>query len=194
MNINLRIGLVLGSVAVLPAVSQAIMFTNVKRDGFAVSATALGGPNLSNASGIAFNLSNLIAINGSSKNTVLTYTVTAGPGEVLSSYSLVPTGFVKNGSVGIFSTHNTTAIYSAISPTYLALGPSGSSLNGLTSYNVSVTVNTSSFAPIGGASIASIGNLALTYQATPVPEPASMGALALGVMGIVARRRQKRGN
>lgn len=187
MTKNLLLGFAVGAALLVGSSSQALMFTNIKRDGLAYSnVSAIGGPNLSNAAGIAYNLSNFSAFSGSSKTTTLTYTVTAGAGEQITSYNFAPNGYVKNATVAGLITHSSTDIYTATSAGYATLGGTSNFLLGST-YNVSIVLSATS---LTGASFASVSNLGMSYTTVPVPEPTSMGVLALGIAGLVARRRK----
>lgn len=173
----------LGVGVVLAAQASAVSFS-----GFSSSlsyTTSLVGTN-----GLSFQIPSNVLVGVGSKVETVSFTVTATSGMKLTSVQLVPNGSVRMGSVSISAPHDVTANFSQINgtSTVQVLGNSTTTLGGLTSYTVTATMSLNGTA---SNSVAKISDMRFLYTEAPVPEPASMTALALGMGAIVARRARR---
>jgi hypothetical protein len=122
-----------------------------------------------------------------------TWTVNATPGFLLTSVKLQPNALVSGGgSISISAPHpaDATATLNFFSAGPAIPAPTTTALSGtFSSYNVTATVTLNvppAMPPTPNFAKQSVFQAFYTEQ--PVPEPATMAALALGVAGIAARR------
>jgi len=120
----------------------------------------------------------------------VTYTVTASAGFMLTNVSLEPNGAVVNATASIAAAHSggPVANFLQTNPTDpQILGTSSTALPNLVSSNVTARIQ------LTGNNDVALGKLSIynaIYTEQPVPEPATLGALALGFAGLAARRRK----
>lgn len=180
------IGAALLSIGVGSAAS-AITFSNVLVDGNAATYGMIG------SSGLYVQLPGNVVSGNQVKTVSITYTVAASMGNYLTGVSLEPNGAVMNASATIVADHagGPTANFFQQNPTDpVLLGTSFTVLNNLTSYDVTARIKLE-----GTDQAPSLGKISI-YNAIyteAVPEPASMGALGVGLAGLVARRIRRRG-
>jgi hypothetical protein len=181
------IGAALLTVGVGSAAS-AITFSNVLVNAAPASYGLIG------SDGLYVQLPGMVINGNMSKSAVVTYTVTATVGDVLTSVLLQPNGAVLNASASIAAAHSGGPIanfFQANPATpQILLGSSTTPLNSLVSYNVTARINLQG--TTAQPSLAKLSIFNAIYTEAPVPEPASMSALALGIAGVVARRIRRR--
>lgn len=180
--------LVLIALATAGVVSaNAATFTNIT-----VTGTGFGQFSNFGANGLTFNLADNFLIGTGSKVVTINYHVDADPGMSLSDFTVSPVGVTQNGSVNIDVNH-----VGEFTSNYVAIGGGSPSVLGSQTFALSATqtgydvVTTITLNGLGANSInkATIYNVSYTQQ--PVPEPATMAVLGLGIAALVRRRRSK---
>lgn len=167
----------------LAIAANAVTFTGVSISG--TGSTNATFTQVGNS--LLLSLPSLVAFNGSANTVTVNYTVTANPGFVLPSITVDPVGsIVGTGTANVNVTHT---------PTGPDGGASWMSPGGLSSFTATNSVFSSAYAGVatvnltsGVGGISKLTQLTVTYQ--PVPEPATLGALAVGLAGILARRKR----
>ena len=166
--------------------------------GYGTTATIDGTPYVVGGSGspiqrlgdsISFSLPNAIAVGTTPKTITLTYTVTADPGTRLVRNEQIATGQNTGAATSLFTT-----LYTATPTVETSTQANGAGnafqmyaynfASPMLAYNVTTTLQLN---PAGGVSKASAFTSHFTQS--PVPEPISIAALALGLAGLVRRKR-----
>lgn len=167
--------------------ASAITFSNVLVNGGSASYGTIG------SDGLYVQLPGNVVNGNAIASVSVTYTVTASTGYVLTGVTLQPNGAVVNASakVDAFHTGGPTASFFQQNPTDpVLLGQTYTALNNLSSYDVTTRIVLTGTSAVPSIAKMSIYNAIYTEA---VPEPASMGALALGIAGLAARRLKRRG-
>ncbi|RYG27374.1 PEP-CTERM sorting domain-containing protein [bacterium] len=181
--------------AMSAAASAAIVISNVSVLGASVVQQGYEG---SNGYSIVFSAADAAAKgNGASKTITLSYTVSSTDSIVGYQYS--PLGTVFRGDVGTIINHgiqsDSYAWSSPITATQTAdlTQPAAQGLSGLTSYNVTATIDLSTLSstPRNRLGVAALTQYNIAYNTQAVPEPASLAALAVGGFALLRRRRNR---
>ena len=162
--------------------AHAISFTSVAAS--VPSSSALIGTN-----GLLVQIPSHFLVGVGSKTATITYTVTASAGHNLTSVTLDPNGLTVGGSqVSVASTHpsDVTATFVANTMAATVLGSSVTPLNGTNNqYNVSTVVSLTG----AQSGLAKVSVMQFFYSEAPVPEPATLGAIAIALSAIARRRK-----
>ncbi len=169
------------------ASAHAVNFTNI-------TVTGSGFGQISNfgANGITVNLADHFLIGTGTRVVTISYRVDADAGFQLSDFTISPVGVSLDGSVKVDVNHigegiTNYAVNGAGTP--LTLPTQNYALSGTqTGYDVmtTITLNGNSANSLNKATIYNV-----SYTQQPVPEPATMAALGLGIAALVRRRRSK---
>jgi len=180
-----RLALV-GLATVGVASAHAVNFTNIT-----VTGTSFGAISNFGANGITVNLADNFLVGTGVKTVTITYRVDAGAGMLLSGLTVSPVGIAKDGSVKIDVDHLGEGVSNYLvtaGSTPVALPSQNFSLSGTQSgYDVITTIT------LNGTGASSVNKATLynvSYTEAPVPEPASMAALGIGIAALIRRRRR----
>lgn len=187
MNRSIRLSAV-ALVAALAGGVHAITFSGL-------SGTNATGSGLIGSNGFYIQSPSFVQNGVGSISASYTWTVTATPGFFLSSVTLQPNALVVGGGqISITAPHPSDATatlnFSSIAPAIPSATITALSGN-FTSYTVTARVTLT--VPAGnetGSRLAKLSVFQAFYNEQPVPEPATMAALGLGVAAVAARRKK----
>jgi hypothetical protein len=135
--------------------------------------------------------------NGKSKTITLGYIVTST--EELTGFTFSPLGSTLKGNVSVQLDHSgikDTFQWGSTTSSVASLAQrSPETLTSLYTYKVQakIDLSTLSTTPTNRFGIASLSQYNISYQtASPVPEPASLAVVGIGIAGLLGRRRRNR--
>lgn len=188
---TLRTSLALLGVVAVSGSAFALDFgTTAFIDGTAYTIGAAGSPVQRLGNTLSFSLPNGVALSGVSKSITLTYGVFATPGLTIATATEFGTGQTTTSGTASIVTRWQSGAASENSSQFT----SGSTT--LTPYTHNFALARSGWTPVtttidlvGNNGLAKVSAFSANYTEV-VPEPFSLGALAIGSLGLIVRRRR----